>query len=392
MKLLVVSAVAGLLFSLAGSTPANTLKSDPAAGQKTVRAIPVNPQLTVTLCVASGRLTVTGSDKNELRVTSTAKVIEFRRLDKTRDTAAPAARVDVMVFENATSLRRVDCLAVADVDMEVPAGATVLVQTTREGDISMTGVAVAHAGSQNGNIEIEGVTKLVEAGSIGGSISLRNSSGRVHLSSAGGSLEVANVKAASSDDTLEVGTVSGDIQLDRVSIPKVMVKTVNGTVTMLGPLTKSGHYMFNNMTGDVILGLPHDASFQLNAKVSEKRDIVSDFALKYLPETPPAPPAPAPKPGPAANPSVNSGPVGAVGPTGSVGPETPEVTIITPKKPATIAKGHPPQKPGTATTTVQVERQTIVVPYVLRVNAICGSGDAMIMVASFGGTVRLKKL
>jgi len=32
-------------------------------------------------------------------------------------------------------------------------------------------------------------------------------------------------------------------------------------------------------------------------------------------------------------------------------------------------------------------------PYVLRrVNAICGSGDAIISVASFGGTVRLKKI
>jgi hypothetical protein len=33
------------------------------------------------------------------------------------------------------------------------------------------------------------------------------------------------------------------------------------------------------------------------------------------------------------------------------------------------------------------------VPYVLRrVTAICGSGDASISIASFGGTVRLKKI
>lgn len=385
MKLLVVvSAVAGLIFSLAGSTPANTLKSNPAAGEKTERSIPVSPQLTVTLCVASGTLTVNGSDKNELRVTSSAKVIEFRRLDKARDASAPASRVDVMVFESAaTANRKVDCQAVADVDMEVPVGASVLVQT-RDGDISISGVAAAYAGSQNGNIEIERATKLVEAGSVGGSISLRDSSGRVNLSSAGGIVEVSNVKAATSEDTFEVGTVSGDIQLDRVSNPKVMAKTVNGSVTMLGPLTKSGHYTFTNMTGDVILGLPHDASFQLNAKVSEKRDIVSDFVLKYLPETPPPTPAPAPKPGPV----VNPGPVGAVGPVDPVGP------INMPKKPAVnVAKGHPPQKPGPIITTVPIEKPTVVIPYVLRrVHAVCGSGDATILVASFGGTVRLKKL
>lgn len=370
MKLLVVSAVAGLFFSLAGSTPANTLKTDPAAGEKNQRSIPVSPQLTVTLCVASGTLRVNGSDKNELRVTASAKVIEFRRLDKTRDASVPASRVDVMLFESATAVKKVDCQTVADVDMEVPAGASVLVQT-RDGDISITGVAAAYAGSQNGNIEIERATRLVEAGSVGGSISLKNSSGRVNLSSAGGIVEVVNVKAASSDDTFEVGTVSGDIQLNGVSNPKVMAKTVNGSVTMIGPLTKSGHYTFTNMTGDVILGLPHDASFQLIGKVSEKRDIVSDFVLKYLPETPP--PTPAPKPGPATKPG-------------------PAAKTAVSQAPA-VAKGHPhpPQKPRPII--APVEKPTVVVPYVLkRVHAVCGSGDATISVASFGGTVRLKKL
>ena len=113
----------------------------------------------------------------------------------------------------------------------------------------------------------------------------------MNLSSAGGGVEVVNVRAATDEDTFEVGTVSGDIQLDRVSNPKVLAKTVNGTVTMSGPLAKSGWYGFTNMTGDVVLAMPHDASFQLNAKVSEKHDIVSDFELNYLSDAPPPPTA-----------------------------------------------------------------------------------------------------
>ncbi len=398
MKLLVVSAVAGLIFSLAGSTPANTRKTDPATGGQTERSIPVNPQVTVTLCVASGTLIVNGSDKNELRVKSSdAKVIEFRRLDKAKDTSVPASRIDVMVFESVAKINsRFDCQAVADVEMEVPAGATVQVQT-RDGDINITGVAAAYAGSQNGNIAIERVTKLVEAGSVGGSISLKNSSGRVNLSSAGGIVEVANVKPSSSDDTFEVGTVSGDIQLNHVSNPKVMAKTVNGTVMMIGPLAKSGYYTFTNMAGDVILAMPHDASFQLNAKVSEKHDIVSDFVLKYLadPATPPPPPAahpePVAKPGAVGQPgpAVRPGPAVQPGSVGQVGPVSPSSA---PKKPA--AKGQSPQKTGPIIVTpVPLMKTPIVVPYALRrVTAVCGSGDATISVASFGGTVRLKKI
>ncbi|HVI72371.1 MAG TPA: DUF4097 family beta strand repeat-containing protein, partial [Pyrinomonadaceae bacterium] len=258
----VLSALLGLIVSLAGSTPAHDDNKAPQPGEKIERSLAVDPQATVTLCVASGTLTVRGWDKNEVRVRSLgAGQLDFRRVDKIKDTSKPATRVDVMVMQrpgvrNAT----LDCQAFADVEMEVPAGATVQVQT-RDGDISISGVAAAYAGSQNGDITIERATKLVEAGSVGGSIILKDSSGRVNLSSAGGGVEAVNIRAVTPEDTFEVGTVSGDIQLNRVSTPKVSAKTVNGTVTMSGPLAKSGSYGFTNMTGDLVLEMPHDASF-----------------------------------------------------------------------------------------------------------------------------------
>lgn len=363
MKLFAAFAVAGLITSLAGSTPAHDEKKNRQPGEKIERSIPVDAQATVTLCVASGSLTVRGWEKNEVRVRSLdAAQIEFRRID--RETSTPASRIDVMVLDKGSRKNlKLDCQALADVEMEVPAEATVQVQT-RDGDIRIIGVAATYAGSQNGDIAIERATKLVEAGSVGGSISLKDSSGRVNLSSAGGGIEVINVRPATAEDTFEVGTVSGDIQLDRVSSPKVIAKTVNGNVTMTGPLARAGYYGFTNMAGDVLLALPHDASFQLNAKVSEKRDIVSDFVLTYLGEPPPPPP-PAAK----SRKAPESGP----------------------KAPA--PKAQPAPKGGPVIEPIVIEKRGVVVPYVLRrVNAICGSGDATISVASFGGTIRLKKI
>ncbi len=207
--------------------------------------MPVDPAAMVTLCVASGTLKVRGWDKNEIHVRSLdAAQIEFRRIDRVKDMSIPARRVDVMVLDKVTGANpKLDCQALASVEMDVPAGATVQVQT-RDGDITITGVAGAYAGSQNGDITIERVTKLVEVGSLGGSIFLKDSSGRVDLSSVSGVLEVMNVRAAADDDTFEVGTVSGDILLNRVSNPKVIAKSVNGTVTMTGPLAKAGSYNF----------------------------------------------------------------------------------------------------------------------------------------------------
>ena len=348
-KWFAVWAVIGLLLSLAGSSAAHEI-SESQPGEQIDRTMTVDPQAIVTLCVASGTLTVRGWDKNEIHVRSVdAAQIEFKRIEKVKDPSKPAARIDVMVWDKAGLANpRLDCQAVASVEMDMPAGATVQVQT-RDGDIMITGVAGAYAGSQNGDIEIERVTKLVEVGTVGGSIFLKDSSGRVNLNSAGGVVEVMNVKGAMDEDTFEVETVSGDIQLNRVSNTRVMAKTVNGTLAMTGPLAKSGLYSFQNMAGDVFLVMPHDASFRLNAKVSEKHDIVSDFALKYLSE-PPTPPPAAP-----------------------------------PRAPAPEAKGKALPRTGPVLAPIVIEKPTVVITtsYVLRrVNAICGSGDATISIAS----------
>lgn len=359
MKFLGSLLVLGLIILLAANTPAFNGTPDNSGGspssEKIERSAPVDPHATITLCVMSGMITVKGWDKNEVHVRSAdADQLELRRIDKAKDVTSPANRIDVMIFDQPNTKK--DCQAQADVELDVPKSATVQVQT-REGDIRISGVAAAYAGSQNGDITIDRATKLVEAGSVGGNISLKDSSGRINLSSAGGGVEVANVKPIEVDDNFDVGTVSGDIQLDRVSNSRVTAKTVNGTLMMSGPLTKGGQYGFTTMSGDVVLTLPANSSFKLNAKVSDKTDIDSDFKLKEMVETAPTPPTPAPKP----QPSSQNGP-----------------------------KPHVSGSPVVAP--VVVKPPVVVAPYSLRrVSAICGDGDATISVASFGGTLRLKK-
>lgn len=380
-KLFAVAAASGLILSLAGLTPAHNEEKTPRSGGKVERTLAVDPQVTVTLCVASGVLTVHGWDKREVRVSSTdAEQLDFRRIDKPKDPAMPASRVDVMVLDKTSRANpKLDCQAIADVEMYVPAGATVQVQT-RDGDIDISGVAGAFAGSQNGDITIKGATKLVEAGSVGGSISLRDAGGRINLSSAGGGVEVTNIRAQGPEDMLEVGTVSGDIQLEGIGSPKVMAKTVSGTLNLSGALVKSGYYSFTNVTGEIMLALPPDASFRLNAKVSDKQEIDSEFPLKYLRDSAPgaAPQVLPPDPKP---PEVRE-------------PRLPEKEKEKQKEKEKPAVRITPVTPRTGPVVgpVTVERPLVIVPYVRRIEAICGSGDALIVIASFGGGVHLKKL
>lgn len=375
MKVFASLAAFGLIISLATVTPALHDDNKDGSSEKIERSMPVDPVATITVCVMSGTIEVHGWDKNEVRVRSAeASVLDFRRIDKAKEKdkvkvmETPATRVDVMVMDKSDKTgKKGDCQAVADVEVEVPHGATVQVQT-RDGDIHIVGVAAAYAGSQNGDIAIEGATRLVEAGSVGGSISLRDSAGRINLSSAGGMVEAANVKGTSTDDTFEVATVSGDVLLDNISNPKLVVKTVNGGVTLTGALARAGQYGFTTLSGDVTLALPTDASFKIVAKLSENHNIISDFKLKYLDM--PQPPAP--------NPQMTPAPPAA---------RTPAPKVQPAPKPAPPAVKDPP------TATVVIKPSISIPLYTLRrIVATCGTGDANIAVNSFSGTVRLKKI
>jgi len=375
MKVFASLAAFGLIISLATVTPALHDDNKDGSSEKIERSMPVDPTATITVCVMSGTIEVQGWDKNEVRVRSAeAGVIDFRRIDKAKEKdkvkvlETPATRVDVMVMDKSDKTgKKGDCQAVADVAVEVPRGATVQVQT-RDGDIHIVGVAAAYAGSQNGDISIEGATRLVEAGSVGGSIFLRDSAGRINLSSAGGAVEATNVKGTSTDDTFEVATVSGDVLLDDISNPKLVVKTVNGGVTLTGALARAGQYGFTTLSGDVTLALPTDASFKIVAKLSENHNIVSDFKLKYLEI--PQPPTP--------NPQMTPAPPA---------PRTPTPKAQPAPKPAPPAVKDPP------TATVVIKPSISIPVYTLRrIVATWGTGDASIAVNSFSGTVRLKKI
>ncbi|MFN2533555.1 MAG: DUF4097 domain-containing protein [Pyrinomonadaceae bacterium] len=366
MKFFVLPIV--LLISLTAVAPAFGKKDRKPSG-KVERSTPADPHVVITVCVKSGEITVRGWDKAEVRASSAdADEIEFRRIDKVKhkDQIAlpPATRIDLMIVEKSDERsEQADCQSMADIELNVPLGATVQAQT-RDGDIHIEGVAAAYAGSQNGDIYIERAATLVEAGSVGGSISLKDSSGRINLSSAGGGVQASNIRSADGDDSFEVGTVSGDIELEHVNSTNVTAKTVNGNVTMTGPLAHSGRYSFTNLSGNVVLALPADASFQLNAKLAKERDIISEFTLKPITQrtVPPAPP--------------------------TEGTPQPEGGLRTAPLPPTT----PAPKTGPVVAPVVVKPQIRMAYMLHRVNAICGSGDAMISVASFGGALRLKKL
>jgi hypothetical protein len=292
--------------------------------QEVERTAAVTPDVVLSVCLGSGSLSVRAWDRNQVRVRwSDGPQIELRRPAAVGN-SEPAKELTLSTDE-AGSKRRSSCLPFGEIELEVPRGANLQLQT-RDADVSVSGVFRVNVVTQGGTVSVQRVTRFVDVTSIGGNISVQNSKASIKLHSVGGSIDAQSLAPSAAGDICEAGTVGGDISLAQISHGQVIVSTVSGDVSFSSPLTHGGRYNFQAIQGDVSLSLPADSSFRLNANLGSGSDVVSDFSLRY---------------------------------SSSV-----------------VEQSDPPRKSGSG---------------FRHIDAVYGTGDALINLSSFGGSVRLQQ-
>jgi hypothetical protein len=358
-----------LMFSSAPALAHADKRDVKGRGSKVERTVPADPHVTVSACSVSGGITVHGWDRNEVRVRSAeAAEIKFQRKDPGAE-ASPVRKIELLILDKEQGPTQPGfCESSSEIELDVPRGATVQLRT-RDSDISVFEVATAYVNTQDGDVMIEQATTLVDAGSIGGGISLKDSSGRINLHSAGGSIEASDVRPADAGDTFEARSLGGEITLDNVTHAQLSAHTLNGSLSVTGPLARRGRYNFRTMSGDITLTLPEDSSFQVSARFSQRAEIITDFPLTLIPQ----PSAPA---APAAAPAA----VVPVSPPASAAPQADSAH----EKDSSEVIAKIKTKKGTVV--VDVSSVTL-----RRLEGIHGSGDAKLELASFSGTIHLQK-
>ena len=359
-----------LLVSFTVTSARTDKHDDKGRGSKIERTIAADANVSVSACVMSGSIKVHGWDRKEVRARSLdAAEIEFRRIDETND-AGPARKIELLISDKAQGPRHANpCESFSEIELDVPRGATVQLQT-RDGEINVFEVSTVYASTQNGDVNIDRASKTVDAGTIGGSIMLKNSSGRVNLHSAGGSIEAIDVRPAETGDSFEAASLGGDITLERIGHVQLNGHTLNGSLCVTGPLAHGARYSFRTISGDLTLTLPADSSFKVSAKFSHGADIITDFPLTVTKLGSPEP-SPAAKAN-AAHPAANPKPSPAASPKDDDPPVVARVPVITKTQKGTVV--------------VDLSKFAL-----RRIEGIHGSGDATIELASFSGTIHLRK-
>jgi DUF4097 and DUF4098 domain-containing protein YvlB len=176
-----------------------------------------------------------------------------------------AGRVDVRTeYEQNRTLRnrRTDHVSV-DYTVTVPASASVDLHSI-SGSVKVTGVhGSLRAETISGTITVSDAPKLETVKSVSGNVTLTAiaSDGDLSASSISGNVTAKGVRARG----LDLGIISGDINVSDVTCEHLGVKSVSGSVEYAGAIVKGGRYEINTHSGTVRLLLANPAGFELNA-------------------------------------------------------------------------------------------------------------------------------
>jgi Toastrack DUF4097 len=129
----------------------------------------------------------------------------------------------------------------ADVEIDVPRGATVVVE---------------HA---SGDLEVDSLSGDQRYRSSSGDLRLRTVSGRISIESASGDVDIVGVDAA--DVTLR--TMSGDIELRAGTLRSLQVATTSGDLKVAGRLAGPGPFSIVTVSGDALLAPAGDVRIEM---------------------------------------------------------------------------------------------------------------------------------
>ena len=212
--------------------------------QQTDTVIPLGDAKVLEVSAPAGSITVTGWDRNEIRIQaehSTRTFVEIRRtregqrIDVQADSRrGPATIVDYVINVPRALALELDAMN-ADILVEGVSGD--VEAEVMQGDVTVNGGVAVKVSSATGKILVDGAKGGVEAETAADEIRLLNVTGDVTAESAGGDIVLVN----SSSGSVDVGTIGGRVYYD-------------------GTLRTGGTYFLGTHGGNITVVVPQDAA------------------------------------------------------------------------------------------------------------------------------------
>ncbi|KXK02132.1 MAG: hypothetical protein UZ17_ACD001001501 [Acidobacteria bacterium OLB17] len=230
------------------------------------KAIVVGPDVTLSLCVLRGRVSVNSWKRSEVRVfTAEGTSFEFKTLQK--DASGTPVWISVIATPRPpgkTAVPPSDCLNEDDIEIDVPTGTSLTVKG-REVVLSVDSVRNVTVGTFAGDTALRNIADGISAGVNRGNLSIEDSAGAISVESTTGNILAFGVKPMKPGDTFRARTLSGNIVVVDSSHRQIDAGTISGAVSYTGAILNGGTYRFSTQSGNVRLTLPKDTSATIAA-------------------------------------------------------------------------------------------------------------------------------
>lgn len=137
--------------------------------------------------------------------------------------------------------------------------------------------STVYAESLASDVTIENARGRVTANTLNGGIIIRGAQDGVRATAVNGDIRISNVRGR-----IDAGTTSGDITLQQPESREIQAKTTSGSVSFQGRLQADGRYHFESFSGEIIVILPAESTFNLTAR-TYNGSINTEFPIQLAP-------------------------------------------------------------------------------------------------------------
>jgi DUF4097 and DUF4098 domain-containing protein YvlB len=246
------------------------------------RAMAVDRNVNVSLCVKDGRVKVNGWDRTELRVFADGRQkFDLKVLQKNADTGV-AVWVMVVARPKTPGAAANECLEGSDIEIDLPVAASINVKGS---DISVIIDRVEKAGLRTlgGDIVARNITGGLTASAGQGDIIVDRVSGPMNLLNTTGNIMISSSGPNGPGDDLKATTTSGSITMKASLYRQVEATSISGTISFVGDLPENSSFNLNTTRGSIGLSLPASTGFRLSAAYGFGT-LNSELPLKVLTE------------------------------------------------------------------------------------------------------------
>ncbi len=261
------------------SVPPRTVVTD---GGTYERAIAAASNVSVSLCVVTGKLRVNGWDREEVRIfIKDGSRPGFKVMEKGRS-GKPVWVMAVSQEPAAADRPAQECLWGDEIQIDLPAGGAIDVKGQETTTVIDT-LRKARVRNIAGDVALRNITGGASASTYEGGIMVENVSGPVEIDSATGNIVVAGAGPGDPGDTFKARTSSGTISIQNLEHRQMDVTSISGTVVFSGDMRPAGMYNISTSNGSIRLLMPAGASGKLSATYGPG-SMNSELPLKLLTE------------------------------------------------------------------------------------------------------------